>query len=228
MAATGWRLSGWRSIGLLGLAAMLVATFFMATAASREFYGVDHPVNLIFYYHVAVAWVGFAGLLVAALASGAYLMTRAVRFSWVAEAAIAVSFAFVTLTLATGMVWGRFIWNSWWEWSDIRLVTALVVWFIFAAYLVFRNQVQDASGHAKAAVFSLLAFVSVPITVASTRLWQSPFHGTSLGTDSVTIHGAAFALALVGTGLIYPYLVALRWHTHRLDDALDAAEERPS
>jgi heme exporter protein C len=226
MRSTAQRLAGWR---LVGFAAMLMATFFIATAASREFYGVDHPVNLIFYYHVAVAWVGFAGLLVAAIASGAYLVLRAVRFSWLAEAAVAVSFAFITLTLATGMVWGRFIWNSWWEWSDIRLVTALVVWFIFAAYLVFRGQAHDAGGHAKAAVFSILAFVSVPVTVASTRLWQSPFHGTSLGTDSVTIHGAAFALALIGTGLVYPYLVALRWHTHRLDEALDgAADEVPA
>jgi heme exporter protein C len=218
------RLTWWRSIGLLGLAAMLVATVFVATAASRIFYGVDHPVNLIFYYHVAVAWVGFAGLAVAAVASAAYLMRRSLGWSWIAEASIAVSFAFITLTLATGMVWARFIWNAWWEWSDIRLVTALVVWFIYAAYLVFRHQVQDAGGHAKAAVFALLAFVSVPISYASTRLWQSPFHGTSLGTDSVEIHGAAFALALIGTGLLYPYLVGLRWHTHRLADELDVAE----
>ena len=220
------RLTAWRTIGAVGLVAMLVATFFIATAASRSFYGVDHPVNLIFYYHVAVAWIGFAGLLLAAAASGAYLVTRKPGFSWAAEASIAVSFAFITLTLLTGMVWARFIWNSWWEWSDLRLVTALVVWFIYAAYLVFGQQVQDSAGHAKAAVFSLLAFVSVPVTVASTRLWQSPFHGTSLGSDSVTVHGPAFALALIGSGLIYPYLVALRWQTHQLTDARDAREAR--
>jgi heme exporter protein C len=214
----------WRSLGAAGLLAVLASTFFVATAASRSFYGIDHPVNLIFYYHVAVAWVGFAGLLLAALASGAFLATRAPGYSWLAEACIAVSFAFITLTLATGSVWARFIWNSWWEWSDLRLVTALVVWFIYAAYLVFRHQAQDGAIHAKAAVFSLVAFVSVPITVASTRLWQSPFHGTSLGTDSVSIHGLAFALSLIGTGLVYPYLVATRWRTHRLADELEAIE----
>ena len=222
------RVTAWRTLGAAGLAAMLIATYFIATAASRSFYGIDHPVNLIFYYHVAVAWIGFAGLLLAAAASGAYLATRKVAFSWGAEATIVVSFAFLTLTLLTGMVWARFIWNSWWEWSDLRLVTALVVWFIYAAYLVFRQQAQGAGGHAKSAVFSMLAFVTVPVTVASTRLWQSPFHGTSIGTDSVSIHGPAFALALIGSGLIYPYLVALRWRSHQLQELLDESEARTS
>jgi heme exporter protein C len=217
------RLSAWRRVGAAGLLAVMAASYFMATAASRSFYGVDHPVNLIFYYHFAVAWVGFAGLLLAAIASAAYLTTRRLGFSWAAEGAIVVSFAFLSLTLATGMVWGRFIWNSWWEWSDLRLVTALVVWFMYAGYLMFRLQSSDAGSHAKAAVFSLLAFVSVPVTVASSRLWQSPFHGTSLGTESVAIHVPAFALALLGTGLVYPYLVALRWQTHALEHALDEA-----
>jgi heme exporter protein C len=216
------RITWWRTAGILGLIAMLIATGYVATQASQRFYGVEHPVNLIFYYHVAVAWVGFLGLAVAALASGVYLVTRAVAWSWIAEAAIAVSFGFITLTLATGMVWGRFIWNSWWEWSDVRLVTALVVWFVYAGYLVFRHQAQGGSGHAKAAVFSLLAFISVPISYASTRLWQSPFHGTSLGTERIDVHGLAFALALLGTGLVYPYLVTLRWQTHRLAEALGA------
>ena len=207
----------WRASGLIGLAALLLATILIATQASRSFYGVDHPVNLIFYYHVGVAWVGFAGLLIAAVCSALYLYRDEARFSWVAEATIRVSFAFLTLTLATGMVWGRFIWNSWWEWSDIRLVTALIVWFIYAGYLLYHQQVSSSGGYKKAAVFSMLAFVSVPITVASTRLWQSPFHGTSMGTESVSIHYPAFALALIGMTLVYGYLVALRWQIRDLD-----------
>jgi heme exporter protein C len=210
----------WQIIGLLGLALLLLATALIATQASRAFYGVDHPVNLIFYYHVGVAWVGFAGLLIAAIASGLYLSKGELRWSWLAEATIGVSFAFLTLTLATGMIWGRFIWNSWWEWSDIRLVTALIVWFIYAGYLLYYQQAQSSGGYKKAAVFSMLAFLSVPITVASTRLWQSPFHGTTLGRESVMIHYPAFALVLVGMTLVYVYLVALRWHIRDLDGKL--------
>lgn len=202
---------GWRMVGLAGLGSTLVATGFIATQASREFYGVDHPVNLLFYFHVGVAWVGFVGLLVATIASVAFLRRPVPRRSWIAQAAVRVSFAFITLTLLTGMVWGRFIWNSWWEWSDIRLVTALVVWFIYAAYLMYHKQVDDLVGYRRGAVFCILAFVSVPITVASTRLWQSPFHGASVTTDSVAIHGPAFAMMLAGISGIYFYLVSLRW-----------------
>ena len=203
-----------RRIGLLGLLAVLAAGVLVATSASRDFYGVEHPVNLLFYAHVSVAWVGFAGLLVAAVASAAYLHRSVERRTWIAQAAVRVSFAFITLTLLTGVVWGRFIWNSWWEWSDIRLVTALVVWFVYAGHLLFHQQARDRTDYRRGAVFCVLASISVPITVASTRLWQSPFHGTTMGSDSVAVHTPAFALALLGTTAIYIYLVLLRSRLH--------------
>jgi heme exporter protein C len=210
-----------RTIGSAGVVAVLTATWLVVTQASREFYGVDHPVNLLFYAHVSVAWVGFLGLIIAAVASAAFLNRPVPRRSWLAQAAVRVSFAFLTLTLATGMVWGRFIWNSWWEWSDIRLVTALVVWLIYAGYLLYHQHAEDVTDQRRGAVFCVLASISVPITVASTRLWQSPFHGTSVGGDSVTIHYPAFALALVGTSAVYIYLVALRQRLHAADAAAD-------
>jgi heme exporter protein C len=201
----------WRATGLSGLLLLTVATGLIFTRASRLFYGVDHPINLIFYYHVSVAWVGFAGLAVAALASAAFLLRGSLRWNRLAEAAVRVSFLFLTLTLASGMVWGRFIWNSWWEWSDIRLVTALMVWFIYAGYLVLYRQSACEGDYRKGAVFCLVAFVSVPLTVAATRIWQSPFHGVTLGRSSVTIHWQAFALALAGMTLLYSYMVYRRW-----------------
>jgi heme exporter protein C len=209
-----------RITGMTGLALLLLATALIAGQASRSFYGVNHPVNLIFYYHVSVAWVGFAGLLVSAVASSLFLYKQDLSWQWLAQAATRVSFAFITLTLATGMIWGRFIWNSWWEWSDIRLVTALIVWFIYAANLLYQQQAQSDADYKKGAVFTMLAFFSAPITVASTRLWQSPFHGTTMGTESVPIHYPAFALALLGMTLIYVYLVTLRWQLHRGDGRL--------
>jgi heme exporter protein C len=208
----------------VGLVALLLATGLIAAQASRQFYGVDHPINLLFYFHVSVAWVGFAGLLLATVASAGYLRNAEPRRAWIAQAGVRVSFVFITLTLATGMVWGRFIWNSWWEWSDIRLVTALVVWFIYAGYLLYHQQAPHAAGYRRGAVYCILAFVSVPITVASTRLWQSPFHGATMSTGNVEIYVPAFLLSLVGMSAVYYYLVSLRWRLHALEH--DAATER--
>ena len=214
----------WRATGLVGLVTLLVASGLIATQASRQFYGVDHPVNLLFYFHVSVAWVGFAGLAVAAIASVAYLRRPVPQRSWVAQAAVRVSFAFLTLTLATGMVWGRFIWNSWWEWSDIRLVTALLVWFIYAGYLIYHREARSTAELRRGAAFCILAFVSVPLTVASTRLWQSPFHGTTMTGDSVTIHLPAFLLALAGMSAVYIYLVSLRRQVHAAEHRMPTSD----
>lgn len=214
----------WRAVGLAGAVTLASASAIIATRTSQDFYGLDHPVNLLFYFHVSVAWVGFAGLAIAALLSAAYLRRPDPQRTWVAQAAVRVSFALLTLTLASGMVWGRFVWNSWWEWSDIRLVTALVVWFIYAGYLLYHQQARHAADLRRGAAFCLLAFVSVPVTVASTRLWQSPFHGTTMTSESAPVHLPALLLALAGMTAVYVYLVALRWHVHAVDDRTAAAE----
>lgn len=210
----------WRVVGMVGLAVLVGTGILIFAQAPRMFYGLNHPVNLLFYFHVSVAWVGFAGLLVSAIAGGLFLLKEDRRYVQVAAAVTRVSFVFISLTLLTGMVWGKFIWNSWWEWSDVRLVTALMVWFIYAGYLMHRSQAREARDDRRSAVYSLLAFISVPITFAATRLWQSPFHGTTMGTGKAEIMLPALVLTVIGMTLFYTYLVALRCRVDQLFEAL--------
>ena len=78
--------------------------------------------------------------------------------------------------MATGMIWGRAAWGTWWDWEP-RLTTFLLVCFLYTAYFVLRQTVEDESRRATfAALFAIVAFVDVPITFFATRFMPANMH----------------------------------------------------
>jgi heme exporter protein C len=114
-----------------------------------------------------------------------------------AVAATEVGLAF----LAAGIVCGCFLTHAeggrWWSW-DARLTAALVCWLLYATYLMLRHAVQEPSQRAAfAAVWSVFAFLDVPLVVA-TIAWWKPAAGMRMDwTPSRLLN--LLALAMVGT-----------------------------
>jgi heme exporter protein C len=83
----------------------------------------------LLYLHPAVAWVAlYLAFGLAALSSALYLWprTRSQRWDLLAASAVEVGVVFLTLTLATGMLWGRPVWGVWWTWDPRLTSTALL------------------------------------------------------------------------------------------------------
>ena len=77
------------------------------------------------------AWPAGAGWRVASLMQLVWRHPLAA----VAARAIAVPGAlFTAICLATGSIWGRPTWGTWWEW-DGRLTSMLVLFFLYVAYI---------------------------------------------------------------------------------------------
>ena len=73
----------------------------------------------------------------------------------------------------TGSIWGRIIWGIWWTW-DARLTSALVCWLLYAGYLMLRHAIEEPTQRATfAAVFSIFAFIDVPIVIFSIKWWRT-------------------------------------------------------
>ena len=100
----------------------------------------------IFYIHVPTALVGYIAFGVVAFASIMYVWQRADRWDRVALSSAELGVLFTTLMLATGSIWGRPVWGAWWDWSDARLVTSLVMWLVYVAYLMFRSLGESGPG----------------------------------------------------------------------------------
>jgi heme exporter protein C len=72
--------------------------------------------------------------------------------------------------LATGMIWGHSAWGAWWTWSP-RLTFSLMLWLLYAVYLIVRSSIESPQRRAiVCAVYGLTAFLDVPIVYLSSKL----------------------------------------------------------
>src|SRR5579871_1264832 len=126
----------------------------------------------IFYFHVPVAWCTFLSVFVCAAGSVAYLAKGSRAGDRIAVAAAELVIVFGACMLVTGPLWARKEWGVWWVWRDVRLVTALILWATFAAYLFVRR--YGGPGAQKlAAGLSLFGAVNVPIIYLSVFFWNN-------------------------------------------------------
>src|SRR6266545_147320 len=127
----------------------------------------------IIFFHVPAAITAMIGSAVALVASVLFLITRKFKYDAVAVAVTEVGLAFLAANLITGSIWGRVIWGIWWTW-DARLTSALVCWLLYAGYLMLRRAIEEPTQRATfAAVFSIFAFLDVPIVIFSIKWWRT-------------------------------------------------------
>jgi len=115
----------------------------------------------ILYLHVPSVVAAYLGFTVTFGASVGYLVTRRRDLDRLAASSAEIGEVFLTLVLITGPIWGKPVWGAWWTW-DARLTTALILWFIFAGYLMLRAW-AGPSGARAAAVVAIVGFLDIPL-----------------------------------------------------------------
>ena len=141
----------------------------------------------ILYVHVPAAWLGMAGWAGIAAASVSQLVWRH-PLAAVAGRAIApagATFAFVCL--ATGSIWGRPTWGTWWEW-DGRLTSMLLLFFLYLGYIALASAEKQRGGEGRlAAIFGLVGSINLPIIHFSVLWWRTLHQGSSIGIRGSSI-----------------------------------------
>jgi heme exporter protein C len=134
----------------------------------------------IFYFHVPGAMTASACALTALIASSLYLIRRNLRYDALAVAATEVGLAFGAINLITGMIWARIIWGIWWAW-DARLTSMLVIWIMYASYLMLRRAVDEPTERARvSAVLQIFLGPGMYITWKSIEWWRTQHPGPVL------------------------------------------------
>jgi heme exporter protein C len=128
----------------------------------------------IYYIHVSSAWVGFLAFGLVAIASAAFLWLRDTRLDRFAESSAEVGAVFIAVVLITGPLWAKPIWGTYWDWSDLRLVSTLFLWFIFVSYLVLRGAIDSPEQRARySAVLGILGALLIPFIHLSVYLFST-------------------------------------------------------
>jgi heme exporter protein C len=91
----------------------------------------------------------------------------------VAASCAPIGASFTAVALLTGMLWGKPMWGTYWEW-DPRLTSELVLLFLYLGYMGLRSAIEDLQQADRAsAVLAIVGVVNVPIIHYSVLWWNS-------------------------------------------------------
>jgi heme exporter protein C len=143
----------------------------------------------ILYVHAPSAWMSMLVYGTMATAAAIGLIWRIKLAHAVAAASAPIGAWFTFCALATGSLWGKPMWGTWWVW-DARLTSELVLLFLYFGYLALRASSDDRDRADRAsAVLAVVGIVNLPIIHYSVYWWNTLHQAstlTKLGKPSIT------------------------------------------
>jgi heme exporter protein C len=207
---------------IAAVALMLVAAGFIFLYAPTD--ALQGPVQRIFYLHVSAAIAAYGSFAVVLIGGIVYLSKENVAADRLARAAALVGLVFTTVTLVMGMIWAKPIWNTFWTW-DARLTSTLVLWIIYAGYLMVRRLADPGRQAARfAAVVGIFGFIDVPVVHFSVTWWRTVHPGPVVINDALPPQMlVAFLVTMACTLFLAAVMIAIRY---RIEVLTDQAAER--
>ncbi len=208
------------AIAAVGL--MLVAAAFIFLFAPTD--ALQGSVQRIFYLHVSSAIAAYGCFAVVLLGGIVYLWKENLAADRLARSAALVGVVFTTVTLVMGMLWAKPIWGTFWTW-DARLTSTLVLWIIYAGYLMVRRLAEPGRQAARfAAVVGIFGFIDVPVVHFSVTWWRTQHPGPVVINDALPAQMLiAFLITMACTLFLAAVMIAIRY---RIEFLMEQAAER--
>ena len=180
------------------------------------------------YVHVPIAWVSMVAIVAVAFFSVFYLVTGRERWDRLGAATAETGVVFGALMLITGIVWARPVWGVWWT-GEAKLTTALILFFVYVAYLMFRAYFPPGTQRRRlAAVIALIGAIDAPIIYWAANLWAEAHPPLIVGParDSDSALSADIGLTLlvgvIAFTLLFAVILVERYRIRRAEDEVTA------
>ena len=210
------------------LSVLLVFVAFLMAMFYAPLEKVMGQVQRVFYFHVATAWVGMLGFIVAAVVAIIYLKTKDLKWDVIGLAAVEISLVFFLIAIILGSVWARPAWGTWWTWEP-RLTTAAILEMVYLAYLLLRQGIEDPERRARfGAVYTILGGLSVPLTFVSIRIFRT-IHPVVIGgggSEKMSMTGPMVSTMLFCIAVFSLVFITMFWHRIRLGQFADQVEQQ--
>ncbi|MDZ7842201.1 MAG: heme ABC transporter permease [Gammaproteobacteria bacterium] len=207
-----------RWIPWLGAAAvvLMAAGLYLGLFVAPPDYQQGESYRIIFI-HVPAAWMSmFVYMVMAGTAAvGLIWRIKLAHMASICSAPIGASFAF--LALATGSLWGKPMWGTWWVW-DARLTSELLLLFLYLGVIALYNAFENRqSGERAAGILAIVGVINIPIIHYSVEWWNTLHQGpTVTKLDAPSIHlSMLIPLLLMAVAFMLYYaalvLYRVRW-----------------
>ncbi|GAB6887133.1 cytochrome c biogenesis protein CcsA [Desulfothermus okinawensis JCM 13304] len=177
----------------------------------------------IFYFHVSFAWWSFFAFFLVCVYSFLYILKRDSNYLLWSISAAEIGVLYSTLVLITGIIWAKASWNTYWTW-DPRLITTLIMWFMYVIYLVIVNMdIQEDKKYILGSGVGIIGFLDVPLVFWSARMWRSihPAIFASKGGGMPREMLQTMFINLIAYGFLFLYLFLFRKRQLTLKDKLE-------
>ena len=154
----------------------------------------------IMYINVPSAWFSLMWYSIIAICAVLFLVFKNPIFDLYATAVAPIGAIFCVITLATGSIWGKPTWGTWWAW-DARLTSVLILLFMYFGYIALRNSNSFSEKGARiASIFAIVGFINIPIIKFSVDIWNTLHQPSSVfKLSGPSIHISMLIPLLVST-----------------------------
>jgi heme exporter protein C len=163
----------------------------------------------IMFFHVPTAWLSTLAFIMSMVYGVQYLRKKNLEDDVKSAAAAGLGFLFCFLATATGAIWAKFSWGTYWNW-DPRQTSIFVLLLIYGAYFALRSAIEVEEKRATlAAVYAIIAAVTMPFFMfimprILASLHPEPILNTQGKVHMNTTMLVVFLSSLAGfTGLYY-------------------------
>jgi heme exporter protein C len=172
----------------------------------------------IIYIHVPTAYISLLCYVIIAVASFIAYVWH-IKLGYYASQALApIGAVFTVLALLTGAIWGKPMWGSYWQWTDPRMMSELLLLFLYLGFIILSKSFNEQEkGDRVSSILAIVGIINIPIIHYSVEWWSSIHQGATLmkkggpSIDPSMLTPLLFMLA--GITCYFIYISCLRLNT---------------
>jgi heme exporter protein C len=158
----------------------------------------------IIFIHVPAAWMSMFIYVVMAFWAGLGLALNTRLSGMMATALAPTGALFTFIALWTGALWGRPTWGTYWVWGDARLMSELILLFLYFGFMALHAAIEDPRrADRAAALLALVGVVNIPIIYWSVKWWNTLHQGASVSLTAAPKMAAAMLTGMLVMALAF-------------------------
>ena len=163
---------------------------FEALILSPEDYKQSDSVRIM-YVHVPSAWISLGIFSLIAILSFGSLVFKNKNFILISKSLAPSGLLFNIIALATGSIWGKPTWGTWWAW-DARITSMLILTLFYLMYILsWRIFDKKQKANKIASLIAIFGLINIPIIKFSVDWWSTLHQPASINILSKTsIHSS--------------------------------------